>query len=419
MEQMAIAIFFVGLLVFLAHAFAALFQRARIPDVLSLVILGLILGPLTGLVTREAFGLVGGVFTTVALIVILFESGLGLDVETVRTAMGGTLRLTVASFVVNVVTVTLLARYLLGLPFTVGLLLGSIVGGTSSGIVIPMIRTLRLQPVSRTILLLESTFTDVLCIVFTLGLLDTFKFEEVQVGRMAGQLIASFLLAGLIGVAGAVTWSALLTRVRALENSMFTTPAFVFVLFGVAEFLGYSGAITALGFGVTMGNVPQVRKWSRRLIRETGSVELNQTERAFFAELVFLIKTFFFVYIGLSIELRNWVVDVVGLTITVAAFLLRIPTVRLTIQRSLPRFDAAMMAILIPRGLAAAALASLPAQQGIPDGELLQGVAYSVILFTVVICAALSFLFERKGPPQPYKLAFGSYAPTPREPAKD
>ena len=182
----ALVILFVGLLVFLAHFLTTLFEKTRIPDVLPLVALGLLIGPVTKLVTPEAFGKVGPVFTTVALVIILFESGLGLEVASLREAMSRMLRLTLINFLVTMLAMGLLARAWLGLPFLPALALGAIVGGTSSAVVIPLVNKLRLQAVSRTILLLESTVSDVLCIVVTLGILQAIQFHELRVGLMVG-----------------------------------------------------------------------------------------------------------------------------------------------------------------------------------------------------------------------------------------
>ncbi|MBI4467683.1 MAG: cation:proton antiporter, partial [Acidobacteria bacterium] len=305
----------------------------------------------------------------------------------------------------------LVAAYWLGLPMLLGLTLGAIVSGTSSGEVIPMVGKLRLQPVSRVTLLLEATFTDVLCIVFTLGFLEAMRFHEIRPGLMLGHMLSSFLMAGVTGVAGAIVWSATLSKVRGLQNSIFTTPAFVFVLFGITELLGFSGAIAALGFGIALGNIESVRGVIQKFVKGVHPVRLNDVERSFFAEIVFVMKTFFFVYIGLSIQLGQWGLVFAGLALTLAAFLLRIPVVRITMQKTTPQLDAALMAVLIPKGLAAAALASLPVQQGIAGGEVVRSVAYAMILFTIVISAALSFLVEQRGVVPPYRLFFAGYAP--------
>jgi NhaP-type Na+/H+ or K+/H+ antiporter len=53
------------------------------------------------------------------------------------------------------------------------------------------------------------------------------------------------------------------------------------------------------------------------------------------------------------------------------------------------------MAIMVPKGLAAAVLASMPLQMGIASGELIQGVVYSVILFSIVLCSVLVFMMDK------------------------
>jgi len=223
-------------------------------------------------------------------------------------------------------------------------------------------------------------------------------------------MLAAFLMATLVGGLGGVVWSAALSKIRGLQNSIFTTPAFVFVLFGITELLGYSGAIASLAFGVTIGNMGSLPSlWGRRL-KAVQTVRLNETERSFFAEIVFVIKTFFFVYIGLSVRLTEWWLVLTGLGLTLFVFILRIPVVRLSVDRQVPRLDASLMAVMVPKGLAAALLASLPAQQGMAEGALIQDIVYAMILFSIAGTAILSFWVEKSGLPQPYRLVFSGYA---------
>ena len=65
---------FIGALVFCAHLFATLFSRRRIPDVLFLVMIGIIVGPVLGVVTPDMFGELGMVFASLTLVVILADS---------------------------------------------------------------------------------------------------------------------------------------------------------------------------------------------------------------------------------------------------------------------------------------------------------------------------------------------------------
>ena len=53
------------------------------------------------------------------------------------------------------------------------------------------------------------------------------------------------------------------------------------------------------------------------------------------------------------------------------------------------------MTSLIPKGLASAVLAALPLQMGLASGAIVQSTVYSVVLFSIVFCAALVLGVER------------------------
>jgi NhaP-type Na+/H+ or K+/H+ antiporter len=406
----AAVIVFVGLLIFLAHLFAGIFERTRVPDVLFLIVIGMLLGPLFGVVAPADFGAVGPVFTTVTLVLILFEGGIGLDVRQLARALTGTLAVSLVGFAASVLVIAAVSYGLFGFSPVRATLLGAILGGTSSAVVIPMIQGLRMGDLARTILAMESAVTDVLCIVVALALMEALKLGSLDVGVVTGRILAAFLLASALGIGAGLLWSALLLRVREIKNSVFTTAAFAFVVYGFAELLGYSGAIAALAFGVALGNpeVFQAPAWRRLVPRER--VTLTETEKAFFAEVVFLLKTFFFVYVGLSLVLRDVGLLAAGLLITALVFAIRAPVVRLSAPRSLSAADAALCAVMSPKGLAAAVLASLPVQQGISGAEVIQSVTYSVVLFSIVATSALVVLLERTKLRHWYSAAFPGFA---------
>ena len=84
-----------------------------------------------------------------------------------------------------------------------------------------------------------------------------------------------------------------------------------------------------------------------------------------------------------------------GAAITGFLFLIRIPVVRISVPRSTSPKDASYMATMIPKGLGAAVLASLPAQQGVEGGEIIQSVVFSIILCSTVGTTILTFLVDR------------------------
>ena len=406
----AVTVLFLGLLIFLGNILSRLFTLTKIPDVLFLIAIGIIIGPFLGLVAPSAFGVVGPLFTMVTLAIILFEGGLHITVETLKKSITGTTAITVANFVVITVLCIVIMRYMAGFSLIESCMLGAILGGTSSAVVIPFTNYLNIKNDTKAILALESAISDVLCIIILLALLDVVKLEEFNVGHVFGNLIASFLIAAIIGVIAGIWWSSVYPKLKNIK-SFFITPAFVFIVFGFVSLLGFSGAIAALALGVTFGNLNYFKagKILPFLGDKITQVELTSVEKEFFAQLVTLLKTFFFIYIGISIHFTNMDIIYIGAALTILFYIARIVIVWLTIPRSIPASDAAIVAVMEPKGLAAAVLASLPLEAGIVAGQMIQDVTYIVIFFSILICSVMIFLLERTAFSRVYRKLFWSF----------
>jgi NhaP-type Na+/H+ or K+/H+ antiporter len=395
MQEIAPIVAFVGILVFLAHLFTGIFSRTRIPDVILLIAIGVCVGPVLDLVSPDQFGAVGPLFTTVTLIIILFESGLVLRLRTLRSALSGATTLALLSFFLTMGAAAGLCIWLTPLELLPAFILGAIVASTSETVVIPLIRQLRIREETQTLLSVEASLNDVLSIVIAVTLVEAYILGEFKIASISADLIASLLVALAFGIVGAFFWSTLLDRIHAIKNAMFTTPAFVFVIFGIVETLGFSGPIAALAFGVTLGNIESIRFPFFRTSRDGEPVGLNQTEKVFFSEVAFLLKTFFFVYLGLSLEwTSSWLITL-GLILTAVAYIIRIPAVKVSIRKQIPAKDVSIMAAMVPKGLAAVVLASIPLQQGVVGGEMIQNITYGVVLISIVITSFLVLLIEK------------------------
>ena len=395
-----LVIAFIGLLIFAAHLFTEIFSRKRIPDVLLLMVIGLIIGPVFHLVKPEDLGSVASVFTTITLVIILFESGTELNFNTLLNSIRGTAKLTLINFFATMIIVALLGL-IVKVDFLTSLMLGAILGGTSSAVVIPLVSQLKISQKGGTILILESAFSDVLCIVFAWAFMQAIQSGSMNVGRVIGEILSSFILATVIGVIAAILWSYVLERVRHVKNSILTTPAFVFIVYGFNEWLGFSGAIAALAFGIGMANIDSMYKNGviiKRMFKNEPS-KLNETEKQLFSEVVFLLKTFFFVYIGVSIKLDQFMPIIIGLVITLVLFAIRIPIVKLSVHskkdENMPMEDKLFMSGIVPKGLAAAVLATIPLQKGLAGGETIQNVVFAVILFSIVFTSIMVPILEK------------------------
>lgn len=375
------------------------------PDVLLLVGIGIIVGPVLGWVHPTMLGNLGAIFSSVTLVFILVDSGLDIHIDDLRKYWLGMVQVTSGSFVVSLLTASLIAHYVALLDWRASLLLGSMVAGTGAAIVIPMIRQMKVSAQTRTVLTLESAISAVFCIVVTLAFIEGFKLGQISFIRVAGNVLASFFMALLLGVVGGIVWSSLLRRVRRLQNSMFLTPAFIFVIYGITEALGYCGAIAALAFGIVLGNasyfeISFLQKLYKRKMPNMHSLE--DSEKSFFKEMVFILKTFYFVYIGICIPFTDTMALVYGVIIAAAIFVARLILIFIVGHKNTPT-DRWIVSIMMPKGLVSAVLGSMPMQinqvagyEVIPYAERIQCMVYSIIFFSIIICSLMVLLSRRR-----------------------
>jgi NhaP-type Na+/H+ or K+/H+ antiporter len=410
---MATVILSIGLLLFAASLFIALFRRTRIPDVLLLMILGVVLGPITGTVTPDDFGKVGGAMSTIALTVILFESGLSLQLAVLRQSYAATLRVTLLAFAATLTLVAAIGHVALGLPRTLALALGGILGGTSSAVVIPMVQQLGLERVPSTVLVLESAITDVLAIVVAGAFLGAFVSGNASAVTIGLRVLVSFSFAAFIGVAAALLFLFVVNLVRLMPNAMVAVLAFVFMTYGIAEILGASGAIAALTLGFVLSNRVSLGVTRLGLFRHVADLREPRYVALFLADAIFLLKTFFFVFLGISVRFTDWRLGALALGAVVAIYATRAAIVRLTMPASTTRWDASVMAVMGPKGLAAAVLAGVPIQMGVAQGDLIQQFTYMVVLASIVVTSATVPVLSRGLVGALMGRAFGGFAEAP------
>ena len=414
--QITTVLIALGLLIFLSHVLNAFFDKIRISNVLFLILIGLVVGPVMGWVSPAYLGQFGSVFTTITLIVILFESGTSLDIVMLKKSFLGASLLTILNFVGALFFGYILGRLLLNLDILHSLFLGAALGGTSSAVVIPMIRQLKSGQKAETVLYLESALSDVLCLVVALALLSGIEVGEVSVAGIFQNMAVSFLFAILLGAFIGFFWILILKKyLKNVSNSMFTSFALAFILYGVSENLGLNGGICVLSYGIMVGNTGNIGFVKKRLT-DSEDATLSKNERSFFSEIVFVLQTYFFVYIGISIQLNSVWHILVGLMMVVATFAFRFLTVKILGKKDLSVRDIKLITSMGPKGLVAAVLASLPLQNaleqastaiGKPDlqtqadalvlsGQTIQDVAYAVVLISIICCSVMVWMVEHR-----------------------
>ena len=405
--QTSIIIIVMGLFIFWGHYLNGVFERKSIPDVLGLMFIGILLGPVFHIVEPSSFGQFGPLFSNLVLIFILFESGTDLKFSEVKSSFKASAGFTVLGFLTSWLIVFLMCHFMVDLSVLTSLFIGAALGGTSSAVVVGLVKKIAVTPGTKTTLIMESAETDVFTLAIPLAILGLMITGYMQPHTVVIQFVFSVVLALFIGIAGAFLWSYIINKIPTLKETKFSTPAFLFILYGAAEFLQFSGPLTALSFGIAIGNLQYFEPKLLEKVIPNQSIILPQDEKYFFSEMVFLLRTFFFVFIGVSIQIArtDWLIW--GAVITLVLYVVRIIAVKVIVSKSTPLLDKSVISIMIPKGLGAAVIATLPLYQGHEDGLIIQSISFSVILFSTLYCVLFYFMVT-KGISMPvYSAIFG------------
>lgn len=407
---MSSTILIIGLMVFFAHFLSLQFRKTNIPDVLVLMLIGIVIGPLLGIATPQDFGKIGSLIATIALVVILFEGGTSLNLAMLGKSLGTTGLLSIACFVLTAIIIAL-GGFALGLTLLPATMLGVTLGGSTSAVVIPMVNALQLSEKPTTVLVLESALTDVLCIVGVFALLQIHTQGGVEPGRLIGSVLASLIFAAAIGVLGGIGWLLVLGKVRDFPNTISSTLAYVFIVYGVTEMLGFSGAIAALAMGITLTNFEKFGLHHVPSI-DQNMVPLNEVDLVFYREAVFLLKTYFFVYLGISIHFGEVRLALAAVIMVLVAYAMRLGLTRFIFRDAgYSLRDAAITSMMAPKGLAAAVLASLPLEYGVAGGEVIRDATYMVVLVSITLTALLVIAYPLPATQKLYARALGKPLP--------
>ena len=368
-----------GVVIFLGVAGEAFFKKTGIPDVAFLMIFGVIIGPVFGLIQPEAVIQVVPYFAALALIIIMFDGGLNLDIKHVIRTAHFSVTLAVLGFILSVAMITFAAHFALGWSWLESILLGSIVGGSSSAIVFGLVRNIKISEETKSMLSFESALTDILATIIAFIL-----FEAVLAGHFDLQTLEETLgravIVGLVlGFGVGIPWMYVSTKLGNAQHAYMLTLGILFVLFFLANSFGESGALTALVFGLMIGNK---RHLSKILRFKLPKIEMDDPTHN---QLTFLVRSFFFVFVGLMASFGQIEYLIFGILITIVVYFGRIIVGKVTLTKRFSHLDKAVTNAMIPRGLAAAVLATYPITLGISNAEAYPQIVFFIILSSVII----------------------------------
>jgi cell volume regulation protein A len=363
----------------------AIFEKTKIPDIIWLLLFGLLIGPVFSLVDRGIFIAISPFLAALALLLILFEAGLNMDFYQVVRGFPRSMLLAVVSILLSMVAVGAVSVFLFNFDILRGLLLGAILGGTSSAVIVSITNKLDIGRNIRTMLNLESILTDPIVIVVSISLMKI--ITEVSGASAVRDILGAFSIGAVMGSLVGIVWLFILDRLKGRPFDYMLTLAVLFLLYTFVEMYGGSGAIASLLFGLVLGNS---RKFCR-MLKFKKEMRPDRLIKPFQSEIAFFIRSFFFVFLGL-IFVANQSYILSGVSIAAVLILVRFAAVQIgTVKIRISSAERNFVRIMVSRGLAAAVLASYPAISVIDGGSgLFLSVSFVVIISTVVYTTVLT-----------------------------
>ena len=394
-----------GVILILGFIGNYIFNKTQIPSIVWLLLFGLFVGVIFNVqeINEQLLKMISSLFGAIAIVIILFDGGINTDLHQLFKGAPRGLLLVVTGFCFSLIATMLIV---VGLSYfqilsislensvIVGLILGAIVGGTSSPIVIPLACRLRnLQEKTKMVLSIESIITDPLCIVVVLAAIFMITTPNAGIGDGIKSLVSTFAVGGVVGALIGIVWLPIMHKIRKEQFSYILTLAIVFLIYSVTEsWWGGAGALSCLSFGLILGNGKKILKM---LDYQGKKYEMDNETKQFHSLTSFVIRTFFFVYLGMMVSFQKIEYILIGILVLFALLILRYLAVLLTTYKGgFEKDDKQTMAIMMPRGLAAAILAInfgpiIIGEEGLKLGSSYDGffkdIAFVIILGTAIV----------------------------------
>jgi cell volume regulation protein A len=392
----------VGGIIFIGFMADIVFERIKISNLIILMLLGFLLGPILGIADVSEGGIIKGIYPIVgalAFIIILFDAGTKTNLNRlIKTAPRATL-FTIIVFVMTVLMTTAVLHFIFMWELLYALLLSAVVGGISSPIVISLVKKLDVSDIVKDTLTYESTLTDVLCVLTSVIIIEIIIESGAVIGvnDVFSFFVSTFSVSIVLGAVAGIGWIFALSKLPKHSFYYMLTMAMLFVLYAVTEYAEGNGAIAVFVFGLIIGHMRQFSKF----IKFDDESIIDKRFLKFQDEVTFFVTTFFFVYIGflLSPVHVNFYTAFFSLLILAVAMVAR-GIGKVLIYPDLSGNDELVINSMLPRGLAAAVLASLPAASGIYI-QYFQEIVFMVILVSNLFPSIVIYLMSRQNCPKP------------------
>jgi NhaP-type Na+/H+ or K+/H+ antiporter len=366
-------------------------KKTNFPSVLLLIALGLGIKVILGRTgneldlfsTLEVLGVVG-------LIMIVLEAALDLELKKEKKTL--IFKSMAIAFLGLIFSSTLIALILKGfipnIDYLTGLIYAIPLSIMSSAIIIPSVMNLGEE--KREFMIYESTFSDIFGIMlfyYVLGNVEASGLSEIVL-NVSTNLVTTIVISLVLGYLMVWGLQALKTRTK-----FFLILAILLLLYSVGKLMHISSLLIILIFGLVLNNRSFFfRGKLGRLISNRGIVRLLDDFKLFTAETAFVVRTFFFVFFGMSLSLETLAgIDVWLLSLLILVSLFGI---RFGLFAAINRKKMYPEVWIAPRGLISILLFyAIPDEFLISDFE--SGALFVVIIITALIMA-FSLMMEKR-----------------------
>lgn len=385
----AAAILFVG---FLANVF---FRKTGWPEILFLILIGIIIGPVLGLFPKEAFLPALPLISTFTLLMVLFRGGLELNISEVLSGSARGLLQAAAYFFLGMILISVFLHFLMNWDWISSLMLGSILSQTCEVVIIPLAKRIRLKPQSVILLSLEAVMTSIFNIVFFYAFLQAQTLGVFDLPGTVIRVTTNFLVGIAIGALMGIAWIRALIFLGKQELSYMITIGYVLLVYGVSELLMGSGPLAVLALGLVLGNETRFLRLLRMDAASSSFDGVKSYLTHFQVEISFILRAFFFVLLGLFFELSQESLSALlmfGLPIIGILLVSRYIVVSVSTRRSPMAEDKNSIIALCALGMTPVLLSFIALQSNLPSASLYILIVTNVIIITNIITSVAAFL---------------------------
>jgi len=349
--------------------------RLRLPSILPLLVLGIVAGPVTGLLDPdEMFGEILFPLVSIGVALVLFEGGMTLRFRDLRGHGSAVTNLVSWGALLNWLLIAAGSHFIAGLAGDMAMLFAALVIVTGPTVINPLLRTMRADNTVSQVLRWEGILIDPVG-----ALLAVIVFQFLLTGQGSWMLFAKSIGTGTVtGLAGAWTLGVVLRRHWVPEYLLnVLTLAWVVLVFAGSDLVAHeSGLLAVTIMGIWLGNMKDIAVNEILSFKESLSI---------------LIISILFVVLGARVDPLEILALGAQAPLILAVVLAARPVVvwLSTIGSRYSWQQKALIAWVAPRGIVAAAVSSLFAlrleEAGHDGASDLVALTFLVIIATVLL----------------------------------